>query len=332
MKNFFTSAISLAAALFLSGCAAFTSGEIKIDKDIATDMFADSSKKAFADITLSWENYPYQSGTDKIGHGEIDQTTGDFKQEERKHLPADPADQQKLLDLAKKIFKKAGLYDRNSGSGTLNLNLETVNRWTYGELVNSYLVETPFVMIFPRSLPTGYSLSTKITTSTGTANIELMATNRTYFFLLLAPVYPLFSPSSGEKTIFNQILWRMATEIYEARRKADKAILDDPQLLKRLNEEKAAKAAKLKAEAEAAAKAAQEAEEQARKEEEEMPSISAEEQLKNITENAGNSPAAEYTEQTGSTSEGQANDALGNTGTNAESADDEFMPTVVMTE
>lgn len=323
MKTFFTVTLSMTAALFLSGCAAFTSGEIKIDKDIAAEMLEDSSKKAFADIKISWENYPYQSGTDKIGHGEIDQTTGDFKQEERRHEPADPADQQKLLELAKNIFRKAGLYDRNKGNGVLNLDLETVNRWTYGELINTYLVETPFIMLFPHSLPTGYSLSTQINTSTGTANIELMATNRTYFFLLLAPLYPILSPSSGEKTIFNQILWRMATEIYEARRKADKAIKDDPTLLKKINDAKAVRAAKLKAEAEAAARAAQEAEEKAKKAEEEMSAISATEQVENSLDNKDSGSASVRRNIT--TSDGSG------TGTNT-AGEEEFTPTVVMNE
>lgn len=248
MKKLFYIFLPMIAASFLTGCAAFTSGEIKLDKEIASDMLSNKVQTPFAEIRVSWENFPYRTNSDRVGDGgEIDQETGDFVPHQDEPVPVDPKDSDKLQILAKDIFKKAGLYDRNKGKGSLQLSMQTINRWTYGELMHSYFVETPLLFVFPRTLPVGYSLTTEIETSTGTTKIELMGTNRTYFFLLMAPLYPIFSPSSGERKILNQIVWRMATEIYEARRTADEALKADPSLAK-----KKARAIKAKAEEEKA--------------------------------------------------------------------------------
>ena len=228
------------AAIMLASCMSLTSGEIKIDKDIAVDMLTDDAKKSFAEIKVTWENFPYTSGTDKIGTGEIDHETGLFKQQEIQPEPVDPALQEKLLGYAKKIFKKAGFYDRTKGEGVLELKLQTINRWTYAELLHSYFVETPFIMILPHTLPTAYSLTADINTGLEDKTINLMAQNKTHFFFLLAPVYPFLPPSSGEKTILHQMLWRMATEIYEENRKAAKAIRENPGLLQEIIRKKAA--------------------------------------------------------------------------------------------
>jgi len=230
MKILFKHLLSAAAAAILGACASFTSGEIKIDREIAMEMLKSQENSPYSDIKVSWENFPYRNGADKIGSGEIDYETGNFKITEEQPEPVAPADLEKLSWLAKKIFKKAKLYDRKNGKGTLELRMETLNRWTYGELINTYMVETPFIMIVPRSLPTVFSLSSDVETSTGTANITLSAINKTYFFPLLAPLYPFFSPSSGEKKILNQILWRMATEVFEIRRKADIELKKNPSL------------------------------------------------------------------------------------------------------
>ena len=240
------------AAIMLAGCMSLTSGEIKIDKEIAVDMLTDDAKKSFAEIKVTWENFPYRSGADKIGTGEIDHETGEFKQQEIHAEPVDPALQEKLLGYAKKIFKKAGLYDRTKGEGVLELRMQSMNRWTYAELLHSYFVETPFILILPRTLPTAYSLTADINTGLEDKTINLAAQNKTHFFFLLAPVYPFLPPSSGEKTILHQMLWRMATEIYEENRKAAQAIKENPGLLQEIIRKKEAEKLKeLKKEEEA---------------------------------------------------------------------------------
>ncbi|MBO4555901.1 MAG: hypothetical protein J5706_04010 [Elusimicrobiales bacterium] len=239
MKDILKSIISAAAVLMFISCASFTSGEIKVDREIATDMLQNKNKYAYSEIAVSWENYPYKNGSDKIGTGEIDHETGKFKLQEDKPEEVEPADIEKLSNLAKSVFKKAGLYDRDNGKGKLELKMTTANRWNYAELINTYMVDTPFVIILPRALPTIFSFKSEVETSTGTAHIELAAVNKTYFFFLLAPVYPFLSPSSGEKKILNQIMWRMATEIYEAHRKADKELEMNPSLKRKDKEIKA---------------------------------------------------------------------------------------------
>ena len=345
MKHFLSLLLPAGIMIFLSACAAFTSGEIKLDRDIAVDMVSDHEKKVYSEIKVSWENFPYRSGTDKIGTGEIDEGTGEFKQQEIKPETADPADQQKLLELAKKIFKKAGLYDRNKGKDTLQLYLQTINRWDYGTLLNTFFVETPFILILPRSLPTGYMLMADIETATSTAHIELAATNKTYFFLPLAPLYPLLSPSRGEKKILNQIFWRMATEIYEEQRKALKAIKSDPGLLKKIQAEKEAKAAKLRKEAEEAAKKAAEAEAAANAENESF-GITASEQLEK--DNAADSGRQSQAEKENNASAKQPDKDTDKSAAKASSSEsskqeqdailqdnsalpNDFTPTVVMT-
>ena len=242
--------LTLAMAAVLTGCASFTSGDIKIDKEIAVDMLQSKDKHPYSELRITWENFPYRTGADAIGTGVIDYETGKFKKEEIKPETVEPKLQQKISEIGKKVFKKAGLLDRNTGKGILELKMQTVNRWTYGELMNKYLVETPFILIFPNSLPTSYVLETEIETSTGTKNISLSAVNKTMFFLPFAIIYPLLPPGNAEKSILNQIMWRMATEIYEAKRKADKELADNPGLAERLAREKlekeeAAKKAKL---------------------------------------------------------------------------------------
>lgn len=213
--------ILLLAGFFATGCASFPSGEIKIDKNLAVEMLGDTNFEKYADVKISWVNYPYRTSSSKIGDGVKFDEKGNIKPVEIRPIPVEAKDKDKLLSMAKKIFTKAGIINRNTGKGTINLKLKTSGKWTYAEIVNSFLVETPFVILFPRFLPVGYALESEFNTSTGTAKVELNATNKTMFFLLAAPLYPFKSPSSGEKTLLNQILWRMATEIYDSVKKAD---------------------------------------------------------------------------------------------------------------
>ena len=213
--------LTAAAALAFSGCASFTSGDIKVDKATAKAMFEDRSVTPFANIQLTWKNYPYRESTDTIGEGTISTVPGQFKIPTVKPVPVEPEDQAKLLKQARDIFSDAGLYNKLTGKGTLRLELESVNRWTYSELFHTFFVETGLIFIIPSSMRVNFLLTAHFPAATGTAKVETIGTNKTIFHLLLAPLYPFFSPSSGEKGLLRQMLWRSATDVYDAIKHAE---------------------------------------------------------------------------------------------------------------
>lgn len=206
--------LAAAAALSLNGCASFTSGDVLVERDTAQAMLDDSSLTPFADIKVAWKNYPYRSPTDAIAGETTVNARGEFKSQEVKPVQVTPDDLAALLKRARKIFSDAGLYDRVKGRGTLKLQLTTMNRWTYGELFKSYLVETGFIFLIPSSLRVNYLLTADFEVSTGTARVETLGQNKTTFHILLAPLYPLFRPGGKENSLLQQMLWRSATDVY----------------------------------------------------------------------------------------------------------------------
>lgn len=223
--KFFLPAFLCAA---LSGCAAFTSGDLKVDKEIAQQMLADNSIKPFADIQLDWKNYPYRAPSDHVADGSTIDEHGKFRAAVIQPVLVPPEDRAAMLKRARKVFGQAGLYDRKKGGGTLRLALTSMNRWTYGELFRSYFVETGFIFLIPTSLPVNYLLHADFETSTGSAHVELLGRNNTTFHLLLAPLYPFFGPGHGEKNLMNQMLWRAATDVYSAMDRAARAPKPQP--------------------------------------------------------------------------------------------------------
>jgi hypothetical protein len=212
----------------LCGCASFTSGDVKVDKETAQQMLADNSIKPFADIQLDWKNYPYRAPSEHVATGATIDEHGKFRAAVIKPVSVPPEDRVAMLRRARKVFGSAGLFDRKKGQGTLRLTLTSMNRWTYGELFRSFFVETGFIFILPASLPVNYLLTADFATSTGTARVELLGRNNTTFHFLLAPLYPFLAPASGEKSLMNQMLWRAATDIYSAMDRAAKAPKQQP--------------------------------------------------------------------------------------------------------
>ncbi|MEK7721794.1 MAG: hypothetical protein AAB359_05340 [Elusimicrobiota bacterium] len=194
------------------GCASFNSGDIRVERDTARAMFEDKGIIPFSEIQISWQNFPYRAPTDSIGEGST-------RPKKIKPLPVEPADAAAFSRRAGEIFSGAGLYDKVRGSGTLRLELTSFGRWTYGDLFRSYLVDTGFIFILPSSLRVNYYLTADFAVSTGSARIEAEARNKTTFHLLMAPLYPFFSPGARENWLLKQMLWRSATDIY-ARLKA----------------------------------------------------------------------------------------------------------------
>jgi hypothetical protein len=200
--------ILLAAVLSASGCAAFQSGDVRVSRSDLKAMLSDTTVEPFADIKVSWKSLPYKNPLDTIGEGSISNPP------KPQPVPVPPGDLARFRERAKSILADAGLYDVAKGSGTLELEMASVNRWTYKELLRSFMVETPFIFIVPASLKTGYRLTAGFQTPSGTAVVEEAAQRKTAFHLLLVPLYPFFSPGAKESSLINNMLWKVSTDVY----------------------------------------------------------------------------------------------------------------------
>jgi len=204
--------IVLAAVLFSFGCAAFKSGDVRISKNGLKAMLSDKTVTPFAEVRVTWKNFPYKSPADYIGEGSV------LNPPKQQALPVPPGDLSRLREHAKNILGDAGLYNAEKGSGTLELEMNSINRWTYKELLRGFMVETPFILIIPASFKTGYHLAAGFDTPSGTAKIEETAERNTVFHILLIPLYPFFSPGAKENSLIKNMLWKASTDIYEKMR------------------------------------------------------------------------------------------------------------------
>jgi len=203
----------LAALPLLWGCASFNHGDILVERSAAKAMLEDSTIRPFSEIRVSWKNFPYRSASDSIGEGSVSAP------KRIKPVPVPPEDSADLTRQAREVFARAGLYDKEKGSGALDLDLTTMGRWTYRELMRSYFVDTSFIFLIPSSLRVNYYLAADFSVSTGPVRVETEAMNKTTFHLLLIPLYPFTSPGGRESKLLKQMLWRSATDVY-ARLKA----------------------------------------------------------------------------------------------------------------
>ena len=201
--------LPLAAALFCGACASFHSGDIMLERNSLKALLEDKTVRPFSKIQVSWQNYPFRNPADSIGEGSISNPP------KYEPVPVESGDLEYFSRKAKDILAGAGLYDPKNGSGTLKLGLTSSGRWTYHDLFKFYLVETPFIFILPSSIKSAYAMTAEFRTSSGTLKTEITAYNTTTFHLLLAPLYPLFSPGAKGNSLIRQMLWRTSVEIYE---------------------------------------------------------------------------------------------------------------------
>lgn len=201
--------ILLLSALTLSGCASFQSGDVRVDRNGLRAMMEDKEIVPFSAIRLTWTNYPYFNPAELIGQGTVEGTPPP------KPRPVLRDDFFKFRSRAEKILAEAGLYDRAKGRGTLYLDLTTYGRWTYRDVFGSFLVETPWIMILPRSLRANYRL---LVTSDRDKRVlaEEIATHKTVFHALIFPLYPFASPGAREHAMHRNMLWKTATDVYAA--------------------------------------------------------------------------------------------------------------------
>ena len=197
----------LAALPAFWGCASFNSGDIRVERGTAQAMLEDKALIPFSEIEISWQNFPYRAPTDSIGEGST-------RPKKIKPRPVEQDDLAAFSGRAREIFARAGLYDKARGQGTLRLDLTSFGRWTYGDLFHSFLVDTGFIFIIPASLRVNYYLAADFAVSTSTMRVETEARHKTTFHLLMAPLYPFFSPGARETGLLRQMLWRSATDVY----------------------------------------------------------------------------------------------------------------------
>lgn len=201
----------LAGALSLSGCAAFRSGETQVSRNELRAMLADKTIRPFSDIIVTWKNFPYKTAIDIVGEGTL--AVSSPKKPAGEPVPEEDLD--RFRERAKRILAEAGLYSPEKGSGTLKLEMTTINWWTYRELWRGFLVDTAFIFIIPASLKTGYNITASFKPPEGAAvKVEEKAQRKTFFHLLLAPLYPLFTPGASENGLVKNMLWKISTDLH----------------------------------------------------------------------------------------------------------------------
>jgi hypothetical protein len=198
----------IAAALLLTaGCVSFNSSDTRIPREDLRRMISDREIKPAAEIRITWENFPYKNAIDTIGEGRVQPAPPQA-------VPVSPGDMDWLRSHAAEIFGKAGLYDARSGTGTITLSLTSYGRWTYGELLRSFLVDTGWIFILPATLRVNHSLAAKYDGPSGLAAAEESGQSRTTFHALLFPLYPLLPPGAREHSLLKKMLWKSAADIY----------------------------------------------------------------------------------------------------------------------
>ncbi|MEI7481296.1 MAG: hypothetical protein WCK75_02990 [Elusimicrobiota bacterium] len=210
LRNF----LILAALLLTSGCASFNSGDVLIPRGYLRQMLADRGVKPASDIMVVWKNFPYKNPTDMIGEGAIDPP-------KPQPIPVPISDLVWLKDHARSIFSEAGLYDAETGSGTIKITLISYGRWTYGEIFRSFLVDTGYIFIIPASLLVNHQLVAEYDGLAGRAKAEEIGRTKTTFHAILFPLYPLFRPGATEHSLLKSMLWRSATDIYSKAKRSN---------------------------------------------------------------------------------------------------------------
>ena len=210
LKNF----LIPAALLLASGCASFTSGDVVIPRGYLRQMLADRGVKPASDIRVVWKNFPYKNPTDTIGEGAINPP-------KPQPIPVPIEDMAWLKEHARDTFSEAGLYDAQTGSGTITVTLTSYGRWTYGEIFRSFLVDTGYIFILPASLLVNHQLVVEYDGPDGRAKVEEIGRAKTTFHAVLFPLYPLFRPGAKEHSLLKNMLWKSATDVYAKAKRAN---------------------------------------------------------------------------------------------------------------
>lgn len=188
--------------VLLCGCASLRLPQAAIPQPPAEKDFP-----VFSELNLEWENKPLRSAADEIGEGTL------FGPPKQEYFPVEQEIFEIFRSAAIKQLEKEGLYKAGRGGPALTLRLKSRGRWTYKEILRTYLVETPFIMIFPSSLYTRYELEAEWREGEKTRTASSSAGFKTVFHLLLFPVYPFTPPSAAEKKCLKSLIAETAAGI-----------------------------------------------------------------------------------------------------------------------
>lgn len=206
MTKLIKSFLIVLIVLHLSSCASFKKTDF-FPRDIIQEMSKDKEIKPFSKILVRWRNYPFKTFQQTIGYT-------DSEKEKMKPENVPYEDYIKFKMKIFKIFKEAGIYDVEKGTGTLKVDLTTFGRWTYSELFSSYFTDTSFIFILPSSIKVNYYLVTEIEQGELKDKVEEIASIKTTFHLLLFPLYPFASFTGAENGVLKQMIWKTASDIY----------------------------------------------------------------------------------------------------------------------
>jgi hypothetical protein len=196
-----------AALLLAAGCVSFNSSDTRIPREDLHRMTSGREIKPAAEIRITWENFPYKNAIDTIGEGRVQPAP-------LQAVPVSSDDMDWLRSHAGEIFGKAGLYDTRNGTGTITLSLTSYGRWTYGEILRSFLVDTGWIFILPATLRVNHRLAAEYDGTSGRVAAEESGQSRTTFHALLFPLYPLLPPGAREHSLLKKMLWKSAADIY----------------------------------------------------------------------------------------------------------------------
>jgi len=192
--------------LFLSSCASFKKVEF-FPRATIQEMSKDKNIKPFSKILVRWRNYPFKTYQQSIGYT-------DKERENIKPVNVPYEDYISFKNKVFKIFKEAGLYNIENGTGTLKIDLISFGRWTYSELFSSYLTDTSFIYILPSSIKVNYYMIIEFEQYGKIEKLEKTASIKTTFHFLLFPIYPFASFVGSEKGVLKNMLWNAAADIY----------------------------------------------------------------------------------------------------------------------
>lgn len=206
IKVTFKKAILISQLFFLYSCASFKTIE-PIPREMIYKASKDSDLKPYSKILVRWRNYPFTTFSDTIGY--TDEEKAKIKAQE---VPYE--DYSKFKAKAIRYFKEAGLYDTQKGEGTIKIDLTSFGRWTYADLSKSFLTETSFIYILPRSIKVNYYLKIEAEKDGKKFQAEEISSIKTVFHLLIFPLYPFSSFTGAEKSVLKNMLWKSAADIY----------------------------------------------------------------------------------------------------------------------
>ncbi|MFH1619615.1 MAG: hypothetical protein ABIG11_06880 [bacterium] len=196
-----------AFALVFSGCASFRKGEA-INRGELWKMMEDKSSPAASAVKVSWKQVSFYTQSELIGRDEA------YIRELNREKPVKPKQAEFFRKKTGKVLSEAGIFDVESGSGTLNISLVSHGRWTYRSLMSGFLAETAYILILPNSITSGYRMTADGIIAGKRVKAEETAQIKTTFHLLMFPLYPFFRPGGQEKTLIRDMLWKISCKVY----------------------------------------------------------------------------------------------------------------------